>query len=263
MRLIKSLNIKHFLMALVFMLPLSASAISLSTYRIYVDYDSRTASFMMFNKSAVTEECQLDLVHNDFDAVGNMTPHQGDQLPANSAEPWIRYSPRNFVVEARAPQTVRFTIRRQANSEPAEYRSYLRIFCDEKDKPQSTSTSSSSKTVKLSVKPRLVQNVPVIVRTGKLEATVSFGDISVNNEKLSFTINRQGNRSVYGTLELVNKQTGEVINYKKNVSVYTETNKSAYDFSLRGRSLQELALRFTEDQDYGGTITYQQDLTQN
>jgi hypothetical protein len=105
-----------------------------------------------------------------------------------------------------------------------------------------------------------VQNVPIVVRTGKLEAEISFSNMSVKDGGILFNVNRKGNRSVYGDIQLVNKSNGEIIGFTRNNSLYTETTTSAQKLALKGFSINELALRFTEDKKYGGTITHQQNI---
>jgi P pilus assembly chaperone PapD len=241
----------------------AAQAISLSTFRIYLDSDNSTASFVMFNKTADKEKCELSLVHNNFDEGGQMLPVPSDVIPANSAEPWMRYSPKNFVVEASSPQTVRFTMRRKANTEAAEYRSYLRITCDPYEKKTESSNSDADNVAKISIKPRIIQQVPIIVRTGKLDASLSFSDISLQNETLIFHVNREGNRSVYGSLELINKSNNDVVSFKRNVSVYTDSQSVKHDLTTLGIPLEQLAIRFVEDTAYGGSINYEQDALAN
>lgn len=247
---------------LLLFISIPASAMSLSTYRIYLDNENSTASFVMFNKSTLAETCQLKLVHNSFDETGQITQLDDDTIPENSAEPWIRFSPKNFTADGRAPQTVRFTLRRKANSEPAEYRSYLEVFCDKvvDTTPQSESNQDSPK---IAIKPRLVQNVPIVVRTGKLEAEISFSDMSVKDEHIHFNINRKGNRSVYGDVQLVDKTNGDVIAFTRNNSLYTETTSVKYKLATKGYPVDKLALRFVEDERYGGTITHQQEVSIN
>jgi hypothetical protein len=249
------------LLGLLLFTPLTISAMSLSTYRIYLDNDNSTASFVMYNKSTVAETCRLRLVHNMFDETGQLTQLDDNVIPENSAKPWIRFSPKNFTADGRTPQTVRFTLRRKANSEPAEYRSYLEVYCDKvvDTTPQSQGDINSDAPI-IGVKPRLVQNVPIVVRTGQLDAEISFSNMSIKGESIFFNVNRTGNRSVYGEIQLVNKNNDEIISYTRNNSLYTETTSSAQKLAVKGFSINELALRFKEDKKYGGTITHQQDV---
>ncbi|MDN4503226.1 hypothetical protein QX776_12500 [Alteromonadaceae bacterium BrNp21-10] len=236
---------------------------SLSTYRIYLDDDNRSASFVMYNKKVVKEECELTLVHKSWSENGTMTDLAEDVIPETSAEPWIRFSPKNFVANERVTQTVRFTLRRKANMEPAEYRSYLKVFCDAVEEELPSSNSANGKTAKITVKPRLVQHVPIVVRIGKLDVQLAFSNFKIDGNTVHFDISRQGNRSVYGKIELVDKSSNEVISSKKNISIYTDSTQVSYDMNRKDVPVNQLAVRFVEDKNYGGTLTLQQDFTVN
>jgi hypothetical protein len=249
-------------LGLLILIPASSYAMSLSTYRIYLDSDNSTASFVMFNKKIVAETCTLSLAHNSFSETGQLSQVDDNILPENSAKPWIRFSPKNFKADGRSPQTVRFTLRRKSNSQPAEYRSYLEVLCDEvKDTTQGSKNTLDLPTV--SIKPRLVQQIPIIVRTGKLNAEISFSDMSVKNNTVHFTINREGNRSIHGDVELIDKESGDIISYSRNSSLYTETSSKRGDLITKGYDIKKLAIRFVEDKRYGGSITHQQDIITN
>jgi hypothetical protein len=226
----------------------NAQAVSITIYCIYLDTDKPTSSFMMFNKTASDEQCQLDIIHKAFDASGTMSDIAEDVIPDNSAEPWIRYSPRSFHVEAGAPQTVRFTLRRKPNMEAAEYRSYMKIFCEEVTEGEQESDQL------ITVKARFVQNVPIIVRTGELNASLSFSDINVTGGEVTFNVNRQGNRSVYGQLQLIDTRNDEVVSSRKNISVYTESQTVKYDLANKNIPAEYLMIKFIEDERYGGTL---------
>jgi hypothetical protein len=84
----------------------STQAINLTSYRLYLDDNNRTESFIMFTRGNTSEECSIDLKHFNFDESGTMTVYKEKDIPANSANPWIRYSPRNFTVQpGYAPQS--------------------------------------------------------------------------------------------------------------------------------------------------------------
>jgi hypothetical protein len=237
----------------------SAQSMSLTTYRIYMDNDNTTASFIMFNREEHTETCQLSLIHKNFTENGKMLSVDDDIVPSNSAKPWLRYSPRSFTAGPRSSQTIRFTLRRKVNTQAAEYRSYMKVLCDVNELVPLLSKATEEQAV-LGMKPRLVLQVPIIARTGKLEAEVGFRDVQLDNEMLSFTLHRQGNRSVYGKLQLINKKSNEVFAFTDNISVYTESQQRSHEFPTGGIPANQLALRFVEDEKYGGSITYQQDV---
>ncbi|MDX2367786.1 MAG: hypothetical protein QNK36_05200 [Colwellia sp.] len=235
----------------------SSQAISLTSYRMYLDNNNRTESFIMFTGKNNPEQCTVKLRHFNFDENGVMTPHNEESLPSNSAKPWVRFSPKNFKLHKGKPQTIRFSMRRKANIEPQEYRSYLAISCDE----ITPSTSAPQKTVKgrpsISVKPILVQNVPLVIRTGELHASGSFEEVKVVGDMLTAKLTRTGERSIYGRLALIDKKTNEELSFTSGISLYTETTSHAVSFPLNTKNmppLEQLLLRFTEDEHYGGSL---------
>jgi P pilus assembly chaperone PapD len=231
----------------------SSQAVHISTYRIYLDKDNRDSSFMIFNQDAKSQECNLKLRHYNFDDNGVMTNYEGDDLPPHSAKNWLRFSPKKFTLTPANTQTVRFSMRRKARAEAAEYRSYLVVDCGAIALPEDEGQL-------ISIQPKLIHNVPIIVRTKALEAKVTFEDIVINNGILNFNLTRSGNRSIYGKIELLNKLTNTIIGNSRGISVYTESSKYPLDYKVGELELKNMKLRFIEDTKYGGSINYEQDL---
>ena len=235
-----------------------ANAVSMSAHRIYLDNNKREQSFVIYNQNTDSQECDLSLRHYDYDDIGNMTAHTKTDTPEHSAKNWIRFSPQKFVLTPANAQTVRFIMRRKANITAEEYRSYLVIDCGVESKPVDTARKSTQATV--SVAPKLVHNVPIIVRTGELNAKVSISDIKVVNGSVHFNINRTGNRSVYGDVALFNRKTGDRVSYQIGISIYPETSRLALSLAAGEYNANDLVLRFIENKLYGGDLEIEQDL---
>lgn len=247
-------SIKRVLFGLfVFMLASAyANAVGLSTFRIYLDPDKRDATFRVYNKEVEPQDCTLKLAHHVFDEFGSMRSLPEDDIPQNSAKEWIRFSPKKFSLSAANSQTVRFTLRRKANAASAEYRSYLLVDCGAK--PGSDLSSL------ITIKPKLVHHVPIIVRTGKLDAEIEFVDVTQESGVVTFSIKRIGDRSVFGDLSLVNAETGDVISELTGVSIYTESKKVVFNLATNGEALDKLKLRFKEHVAFGGELTIEKSL---
>jgi len=230
-------------------------AISLTSHRIYLDKNSRTESFVIFNRTLITEDCRLSFIDFPFDKASNMGKKITGSIPKTSAANLVRFSPKNFQIKGGSNQTVRFSLRRKANTPVSEYHSYLSINCGK-------NTDDKTNESIISLSPRLVHNIPVIARTGNLTAVLSFSDLHINKSgNLAFKLNRSGNRSVYGILEIINKQNGQVVNYLQGVSLYVQSEYRAFDFSLpKGIDINSLRIRFKEDSKYGGSITINHDV---
>lgn len=247
-------------------IPLTSNAASLTTYRINLDDNNRTESFVVFAKGSSSEQCSIDFSHFDFDEKGTIRKNDGKSLPLNSAKPWVRYSPRNFTLTPGKPQTVRFSMRRKPNVEAKEYRSYVALRCEElaAETNGSQTGSENSEMPKVSIKPVLVQNVPIIVRTGKLEVEASFTDVNISGSNISATLARSGTRSLYGRLTLVDVDSGEELSFTNGVSIYPETSSFPVLFELSTQygdlSKMNLLMRFEEDENYGGELVIEKRL---
>jgi hypothetical protein len=142
-------------------------------------------------------------------------------------------------------------MRRKPNAEAAEFRSFLAADCT-----IDATESGLNKDIQYGLTPRLRHNIPLIVRTGALEATVEFTDISVAVEQVKFAVLRQGTRSVYGHLALIDTRTNEIVDENRHFVVYLETPKKSVTFATQGVSLEHLSIRFVENKKEGGSIDY-------
>jgi hypothetical protein len=244
-------------------LAFNSNAASLTTYRIYLDDNNRTESFIVFSSGNAAEQCSLNFKYFNFDETGQMTLHRDASAPTNAAEDWVRYSPRDFVLQPGRPQTVRFSMRRKPNTASQEYRSYIAVSCTAIAEKGTATTDPQvlDDRASISVKPKLVQNVPLIVRTGPLDVQASFGDIVVTENIISAKILRSGKRSIFGRLSLINKETDEELAFTSSISIYPETSSHAFEFSTKNKEqvpVEQMLLRFTEDVHYGGSLTFEQ-----
>lgn len=231
----------------------TASAVNISAYRIYLDKDNRTSSFVIFNQDTNHQNCHLSLRHNSFDENGTMRHLSRDVVPDNSAKNWLRYSPREFKLTPTQSQTVRFALRRKANAQDGEYRSYLVVDCSI-DNPQKEGETN------LSLQTRLVHNIPIIVRSGKLDAQLDIDNILIENDSVHFTMNRQGTRSVYGEIEVINTTNNDIVSMSRSISIYPETKRHQFKLPIKGINPQNLKIRFTEDKDFGGSIIFEKNI---
>jgi hypothetical protein len=226
-------------------------AVGVSTIRIYLDNNQSEQSFFIYNKVPQQQTCDLLIRHYEVAAEGGLKPYPDEFVPNNSAVDWFRFSPKRFVLNASGSQAVRFRMRRKPNAEAAEFRSFLAADC-----VTDVTESGLNKNIQYGLTPRLRHNIPLIVRTGALEATVEFTDISVAVEQVKFAVLRQGTRSVYGHLALIDTRTNEIVDENRHFVVYLETPKKSVTFATQGVSLEHLSIRFVENKKEGGSIDY-------
>lgn len=241
-----------FTLVVLFCLPLSSQAISISAFRIYLDADKPTATFTVNNPNIEHQACELKLTHYNFDENSELINVPEGEIPDNSASHWVRFSPREFTLTPANSQTIRFSLRKKANAEPAEYRSYLVIDCD-------AVSAIDNKERLLAIKPKLLHNVPIIVRNGELEANIDIANIKIEGTALSFSVERSGTRSVYADVELVDKGSDEVIDSLTGFSIYAESERYFFKMDMKGYEAKDLKIRVTENIYFGGNLVYETD----
>ena len=240
-----------FVFILFFMSTISfANNISLSTQRIYLDQQHPNANFVIRNRDAIGQSCNLGITYFQFDEEGSMSAYDGTATPVNAAENVARFSPKHFKIEPNGKQIVRFKLRRKSDTPEIEHRSYITVKCkvaQEKDR-----ISVSGELATIPIRAQLQHNIPLIVRPKKLNAKLWFSDVSLTDNKLSLVLHREGTKSVYGKVTLLEKNSGNTLSQSANFAIYHETKaKSLYMTVPEGVSLEHLKIEFNEAKEEG------------
>ncbi|WP_339721737.1 hypothetical protein [uncultured Paraglaciecola sp.] len=216
---------------------------SISTYRIYLDSEHRQQKFMVKNSNPYSERCEISFDYMSYvEGGGEVKPLSNEQKIALSApaQKRLRYSPRQFTIKPKTTQYVAFSYQRQINDRPAEYRTYANIKCLEIYKNENEGINFS---------PIIVHSVPLVIRTGKpsdLQASLTFSQVKQQAKKISFRIQHQGTRSVYGDLNLVNTQGEKIKLLQKNVVIYPEMKFKDFSFNLPESTKTNMKIVFQE-----------------
>ena len=225
-----------------------ASALGLSTFRIYLDQSNREYNFIVFNRDGYQQDCQVYLRHYQIDDAGNKTLLDDNEIPSQSAKGLLRFSPKRFKLDNGESQSIRFQMRRKANQPVGEFRSYLSLDCGMSEEALKAQSDQS-----VLLQPKLRHNIPIIVRTGDIDVNVSIDNVQLNGKSaVNGRLSKNGNRSVYGDIELIDVRDNSVIAKKPLASIHVESKY--YDFTLSTRNVDPkfLKLRFIEDKAVGG-----------
>jgi P pilus assembly chaperone PapD len=234
------------------------AGVGISTKRIYLDNDNSTSNFVLSNRQLTPQNCALSITHYNFDEFGQMLEQDGNVLPQYPAETLFRYSPKKFNIPAKQKQTVRFTLRRRKDTEPYEHRAYLVVDCE----PVATTITSNQNTstngmVKMTMTPKLLQNIPIIVRPKKIEASIQFLNLKLSNNVLQFDLIRMGNRSVFGKIKIFQRQSQELIIESGPVIIYLDSRQKNFSMGVPGNyRIDDLLITLDEEAKYGGDISH-------
>ncbi|MDM4764967.1 molecular chaperone [Pelomonas sp. SE-A7] len=200
--------------------PLALADLVLFPTRLVFDGNQRAAQVELMNQGKSPETYRLSLVNRRMGENGEFiaieTPGPGEQF----ADGLLRYSPRQVTLPPGGSQVVRLQLRKPDGLAAGEYRSHLQI-----DRVAEASGSSSveavaqrsAKDVGIAIQALVGASIPVIVRHGATQASVSLSELSLLTAtpaapggQLQLQMNRQGNRSVYGDLLVVFTTTAGV-----------------------------------------------------
>ncbi|MEC5214917.1 fimbrial chaperone protein [Polaromonas sp. CG_9.5] len=198
-------------LALALAAPLALADLSLYPTRIVLEKNQRAAQVELMNNGTAPETYRINLVNRRMGETGEFialeAPGPGDQF----ADPLLRYSPKQVTVQPGSSQTVRILLRKPADLAPGEYRSHLQF-----DRVADATGASSieqagkpgDKEIGVVITALVGASIPVIVRQGETQASVTLSDLALlpatgdAGPALGFVINRSGNGSVYGDLNV-------------------------------------------------------------
>ncbi len=218
--------------------------LAIAPTRVVIEGRGRSARVSLQNKGAATATYRISIVNMRMSETGKFErieePGPGDKF----AQELIRYSPRQVTLPPGGTQTVRILIRKPKDLEIGEYRSHLLV--QSVPKPEAMrdieeALSESGVRIGLVVIPSIT--IPIIVRAGELAASSTLSEVRLAKPtgatqlpRLSFRINRSGNRSLFGDLTVTyeNDVGGRYVLAQANkLAVYTPNPSRRVELFLR------------------------------
>lgn len=228
-----------------------------SPTRIVFDGNERTKQINLINNGSETGRFRISFVRRNMDANGKFVEVKEDE-PGMYSDEMIRFSPRQVTLAPGQSQTVRLMLRKKKGITDGEYRSHMMFqsLPDPAASDVSNLTSQKSETLSVKLIPIVGITIPIIVRQGELNNSVSLSDFEIKQANtvkaasvLSLKINREGNMSAYGDFRVYFTAKGAtpvIVGRINGVAVYTSTNSRSLDIKLQapeGASLSNGELR--------------------
>jgi len=174
------------------------------------------------------------------------------------AEDMVRYAPRRITVPAGGSQQIRLLFRRPKDLQETEYRAHLWIISEGTPPKFDPNPDPNKQEIRLSVQPAI--SLPVFVRNGDLNATATITDAVLTPAEgglnISFALNREGTRSIYGDFDFVCKDGGKetILKQVRGIAAYMEVNRRllSYDLPLDETTTQScgtVGITFRADSD--------------
>ena len=152
----------------------------------------------------------------------------------------FRFFPRSVVLGPNESQTVKMQLINSNQLAAGEYRSHLYFRAEPEKKPLGEEESvKDSSSISVQLVAVFGISIPVIIRTGEKNTSVTFSDLSVKEQDsttvLKVTLHRTGNMSVYGDIFIDHVTTeGRItrVGMAKGMAIYTPNNLRYFNLPL-------------------------------
>ena len=209
--------------------PAAASDLLVAPTRLTFEGRERSTEVILKNIGEQPATYRISLVLRRMEPDGSIVevgePSEAERL----AEEMIRFAPRRIRLEPAQPQAVRVAVRKPADLPDGEYRVHM-MFRAIPDAaaltPETVSAPSDQLTISLT--PIYGVTIPLIVRHGEVAATARIAEAAAQDgpdgRGIMLTLEREGNRSVYGDVEILFADQGEPSGFMKGIAIYPEVN---------------------------------------
>lgn len=259
----KSIRSAAVLLLPFFLLAQAQAGLLINPKRVVLADRERSATLDLMNEGTEPARYQIFFEQKIMNAEGAIVDLQELDEEGHYAKDMIRYSPRRVDIPAGQKQTIRLAVRRPKGLPDGEYISHL-VFKEIPSKKEGAAEDNGENMLKLAFRPTLKLAIPIIIRQGELVAGGSIEDIELSEAKegpdtLSFMLNRDGSRSLYGDVEIfemTDSQLGERIGFARGIALYTSTEHRRVKVPLTREvdpAVSTLFVRYDEGGKYGGT----------
>lgn len=228
------------ILAFSIILPHMAHAnIDIIPQKIIMEGRDRSGEFTILNLSNTKGTFRIELINYSQNEKGIYTELKAPLSTAFDPSKIVRFTPRQFTLEANGRQKVRLSLRKPGDLAEGEYRFHVKAlrFATDKDIKESSKDNS----VKMLMNTAVV--IPVVVRHGQTEGSAKLENATLiepskterNRPELRVDVLRDGNQSAVGKLEVFwspSTSAPRKIGTIKNANVFTEINKRQFTIPL-------------------------------
>ncbi len=225
----------------------SQANMALSDYRIFFSANQRSNALQIRNTSDKPLRFTTQIVHMNMTDEGTLIPITIEEAGDSSAKRMLRFSPKRATIPPYGIQAIRFSVRKPKGLKPGEYRAVLKLI----------GSVDVNNTGGLAVRPKIAYNLPIIIRHGQVNATGELYEPSLiyRDAKpfLSVWLKSDGNRSLYGSLSVLDSGNDEV-GRVNGIAFYQPLDKRRVLIPLNDDTTGNVIIKFEEDPAFGGTV---------
>lgn len=209
--------------------------------RVVFDGGKRVMELNLANTGQDTAKYNVSIIQYRMKEDGAFeeitTPDPGQ----NFADKNIRFFPRTVTLAPNEAQVVKMQVTKMEQLAPGEYRSHVYFRAVPKMTALGTEeVKKDSAAVSVRLIPIFGITIPVIIRVGDSTTKVSLSDLGLemvndSTKRLSITMNRSGNMSIYGDIKVVHVSPAGIetqVGAVNGISIYTPNAIRKFRFDL-------------------------------
>lgn len=223
--------------------------------RVVLTDKQRTAQVDIVNTGQIHATYKISLVRKRMTATGGFEEVAVPDPEERFADEVVRYSPRQVTLVPGGGQTIRLMFKLPPNLPAGEYRSHLLISKASAAVTELPKEQPEPGAISMSITTNIAVSIPVMARHGNLEAKAAIDPASVKvietdktQQCVRLTINRSGQRSIYGDVTMFRGK--EKVAEGRGLAVYTPNTHRNLELPVQSSSRlnpgDALTILFTE-----------------
>ena len=198
--------------------------------RVVFKESDNTQKINLVNSGEEPATYTVKFVQRRMNENGSFTEVNTPGPGQNFADAHLRVYPRTVTLNGGEGQTVLLQRKRNSKMKPGEYRSHLSFISVPKPAPlDNTKKDSLNNNFSTKITTIFGISIPVILRYGAINVSVSINNTKLEPDNiLSFSINREGNTSIYGDflIQYIPEEGKPfTVSEVKGIAVYTTIEK--------------------------------------
>ena len=223
--------------------------IFLTARRVVLEGGRRTEGVTLMNTSVNRNTYRVVINYRDMSEDGALAERNEAKAGEKRWQEILRYSPRQFVLEAGDSQLVRLSFNPQASLPDGEYRYFINFQLLPHIPEPAPSSQEKAEGINLQILPTYALAIPVIYRKGRLEAKAELGEATFQpasgetGPKLRVKLSRTGTASTYGQVRVLfvpDSGAEEEVALQKGLAIYVENDHRWVTLDLRSPSNQAI-----------------------
>lgn len=199
----------------------------------YTDSNKRTGQVRFTNNSTVEKTYNIKMTNFQQDSTGKYSPADENTENILLADKYLEWSPHQVTLQPNESQVIRVQRRGMATAPDGEYVSHL-LIQEQPSKIDNDYETENDGSLIINLEALYEVSIPVMIVNGDIHADAKIKEAKLDKNsaapKLSVVVEREGNRSFYGTL--VVQQGKEELGRVNKFRIFTTTETRNIDVSL-------------------------------